>query len=220
MSIFAIVFGSLLGVFGFAGLIASIALNGTGGSYILSLFFMGLGVPLIFMGVRRLKQKQATPRNTQAASNKTATTAAVCERIPAPGESAASGQMKENPSMRDIVVPALEQRLNVLAENKPLICAKCQNALLRKDEFAAELQKMGLRLAPDGRNISFSGVVSSYDALEDIQGRAAKLEGRKAIQCVSCGRVYCVDCLARFAPMHPSTGGKACFFCRGTLKEI
>lgn len=54
MIIFVIVFGFFVSLCAFAMFIASIALNGTGGSYILSLFFMRLDVPLVLMGVKRL----------------------------------------------------------------------------------------------------------------------------------------------------------------------
>lgn len=98
-------------------------------------------------------------------------------------------------------------------------CERCKKIALSRNEFAAELNKMGMRLGPDG-NITMSGAFYGYSAMENMQNKAAKLEGDKAIQCKSCGKIYCVDCLAKYAPMHPTSGGKACFSCGGSLQEI
>ena len=105
-----------------------------------------------------------------------------------------------------------------------MVCGRCQKPVLTKEKFVAELREMGMTLAPDGTNISFSGTFRGHDSMENYESvataRLQKLEGMKAIQCVSCGKVYCVDCLSRFAPAHHTSGGKACFSCGGALKEI
>jgi hypothetical protein len=98
-------------------------------------------------------------------------------------------------------------------------CERCRKTVLMSAEFEAELNKMGMRLGPGG-NITMSGVFSGYGSMQSMQDKVAKMEGDKAIQCKSCGKVYCVDCLAKYAPMHRTSGGKACFACGGGLQEI
>jgi len=98
-------------------------------------------------------------------------------------------------------------------------CQRCSKTVLKRSDFTAELSKMGLKLDAGG-NITVSGAFSGYGALQNLQQKVAKMEGDKAIQCKSCGKVYCVDCLAIYAPQHPTSGGKACFSCRGSLQEI
>ena len=100
-----------------------------------------------------------------------------------------------------------------------LTCQKCKKTVLNRDNFVSELSKMGCRLDYSG-NITISGAFSGYSALEDAQYKIAQMEGDKAIQCKSCGKIYCVDCLSRYAPMHNTSGGKACFSCGGSLQEI
>ena len=102
---------------------------------------------------------------------------------------------------------------------KSLECKRCFKTVLKRSEFTSELSKMGLTLGAGG-NITVSGAFSGYGSLQNVQQKVAKMEGDKAIQCKSCGTVYCIDCLAHYAPQHPTSGGKACFTCRGSLQEI
>jgi len=98
-------------------------------------------------------------------------------------------------------------------------CQRCNKTVLTRNEFASELNEMGMRIDASG-NITADGAFKGYGALQDAQARVAKMEGDKAIQCKSCGNVYCVDCLAKHAPRHRTSGGKACFSCGGSLQEI
>lgn len=224
MAIFAIVFGSLVGLVGFVVLIAGIVLGGNAGSFITSFFFMGIGIVPILLGIRRLKENNAAKKSSQTALEAKRPSIASSAYSPAGGTNATAVPIRKDTGSKDSVVPVLEKRLDELNENKPGICARCQNPVLTKEKFVAELSGMGMTLAPDGVNITFSGAFRSYGSLEDFQSASAarlqKLEGMKAIQCISCGKIYCVDCLARFAPAHRTSGGKACFSCGGALREI
>ena len=99
------------------------------------------------------------------------------------------------------------------------ICQRCKKAVLSREKFVSEINKMGFNLDSRG-NITVSGAFRGYTTLQDAQYKVAQMEGDKAIQCKSCGKIYCVDCLSRYAPTHNTSGGKACFSCRGSLQEI
>lgn len=221
MLIFAIAFGSLVSLAGLAVLIVGIV-QGDPGSFILSFFFIGIGIVPTMIGIRRLKEKNAAKNNACTASGAARYSMASSDHNPAVGTNAAAGPIRKD--LKDIIVPALEKRLEELNENRPGICTRCKKPVLTKEKFVAELSGMGMTLAPDGVNIVFSGTFRGYDSLEDFQSASAarlqELEGMKAIQCISCGKIYCVDCLARFAPAHRTSGGKACFSCGGALREI
>jgi len=100
-----------------------------------------------------------------------------------------------------------------------LKCQRCSTVVIKRSEFTSELGKMGLSIDAGG-NITLSGAFNGHINLQNIQQMVAKMEGGKAIKCKICGKVYCLDCLANAAPQHPTSGGKACFSCRGSLYEI
>jgi hypothetical protein len=68
-----------------------------------------------------------------------------------------------------------------------------------------------------------SGVATGVDAYERFTGNVQTIYGqvqqKRAFKCVSCGSLYCWECLFNHAPSG-SNGGKACFSCRGNFAEI
>lgn len=119
MSVFAIVFGSLIGLGGFAVLIAGIALGGDPGMFIISFFFMGLGIPLVLMGISRLKKKNEVQKSARAASDATGAAVSSSAYSPAVSKGVASGRIREAFDLKDIIVPVLEKRMDELTVNKP-----------------------------------------------------------------------------------------------------
>jgi len=103
--------------------------------------------------------------------------------------------------------------------NNELKCERCKKTVLKRNEFISKLNSMGLNLDSRG-NVSASGVFAGYGALQTAQQKVAQLEGDKAIQCKSCSRVYCLDCLVKYASANAQSGGKACFSCGGSLQEM
>lgn len=100
-----------------------------------------------------------------------------------------------------------------------MFCKRCGKKVLTHTEFTAKLNAMGLNLNPGG-NITASGVFNGYGELQNMQQTVAQMESDKAIQCKSCGKIYCVDCLAKYAPLNVMSGGKMCPSCGGSFKEI
>lgn len=97
-------------------------------------------------------------------------------------------------------------------------CQRCNAKVVTRKEFDSELKRMGLKMGPGG-SVTLSGGFSNYDDVYKLQSQVAEMEGRKAIQCSSCGKIYCVSCLFNYGPPH-ANGGKACFSCAGALKEL
>lgn len=46
-----------------------------------------------------------------------------------------------------------------------------------------------------------------------------EIEARRGFECTECGRVYCADCIVRYAPDHAG-GGKACEACGARFQAL
>jgi hypothetical protein len=104
-------------------------------------------------------------------------------------------------------------------------CKRCNKATLTRQQFINELaDKHSIKVDYNTLNPILSGVfVGGYNSFEakknQILATYKDIEKKRAFKCISCGEVYCMDCLFRFAPSH-ANGGKACFSCNGTFTEI
>jgi hypothetical protein len=98
-----------------------------------------------------------------------------------------------------------------------MLCNRCYKEVLKRNEFAAEVQKLGLSLDAGG-NIVASGKFTGF-SYNNATNNAQELANAQAIQCKLCSKVFCLDCLVKYANNH-SRGGKACFSCGGDLQQI
>jgi hypothetical protein len=98
--------------------------------------------------------------------------------------------------------------------------------VLTKQQYVSELaNKHSIRVDPATLQPVVSGAFfGGYSAFEDekrrIQSTIAMIEKDRGFKCNRCGGTYCVDCLMNFAPLHPTSGGKACFSCGGAFSEL
>lgn len=118
MFIFAIVFGSLVSLAGLAVLIVGIV-QGDPGSFILSFFFIGIGIVPVLIGVRRLKEKNAAKKSARTTSDAARPSMASSAQNPAVGTNAAAEQIRKN--LKDINVSALEKRLDGPSASKSAV---------------------------------------------------------------------------------------------------
>lgn len=98
-------------------------------------------------------------------------------------------------------------------------CKRCGKAILSRGKFLKELNKHGLTLNPQTNSITVSGSFSGYSEVSNLQILAKELEESSAFKCNSCGTIYCLTCLFNEAPRHPTSGGKACFSCLGSISN-
>jgi hypothetical protein len=98
-------------------------------------------------------------------------------------------------------------------------CERCGKEILSKENFLKELDKHGLKLNQQTNSITVSGSFSGYTEIDKLQRLAQELESISALKCNSCGTIYCLSCLSNYAPQHPSSGGKACFSCNGSISH-
>jgi uncharacterized membrane protein YhaH (DUF805 family) len=98
-----------------------------------------------------------------------------------------------------------------------MVCKRCGQRILSRNKFKSELEKQGLRLNPQTNSITASGAYGGYADLAGLQRLSMKLEDVTALKCTACGKIYCLSCLANYAPRHQSSGGKACFGCGGSI---
>lgn len=104
-------------------------------------------------------------------------------------------------------------------------CKRCGKQSLTKSEFVNELAvKHSITVDPyNVDQFRVSGVATGVNAYERFRENAqtvySRVQQKRAFQCVSCGAVYCWECLFNHAPAS-ANGGKACFSCRGNFREM
>ncbi|MCJ7793679.1 hypothetical protein MUP42_01970 [Candidatus Bathyarchaeota archaeon] len=100
-------------------------------------------------------------------------------------------------------------------------CCKCKKEVLKTSQFEAACREAGFTKdkATDKFKMKLrSGAVflNGNPAFEQMKYNA--IENQRGYQCISCKRVYCLDCLYTSAPPHPG-GGKACPKCGSTFQH-
>ena len=98
-------------------------------------------------------------------------------------------------------------------------CERCGKAILSRGKFLNELNKHGLTFNQGTNSITVSGSFAGHSEVGRLQRFAQEIEQLSALKCNSCGKIYCLTCLFRDAPRHPTSGGKACFSCMGSISH-
>ena len=98
-----------------------------------------------------------------------------------------------------------------------MTCERCGKAILSRGKFLNELNKHGLTFNQGTNSITVSGSFSGYSDVSKLQQFSKEIEQLSALKCNSCGNIYCLTCLFKEAPRHPTSGGKACFSCLGSI---
>jgi hypothetical protein len=113
-------------------------------------------------------------------------------------------------------------------------CQRCFNAVIRSSDFYDVCEQAGMyvdrstgQVGTRGGLHSFRGgldkVMRELDSRkrqqEELRELFQRLSAQRGMKCLSCGSVFCVDCLLEHAPPHPD-GGKACPTCGGRFDAL
>jgi uncharacterized C2H2 Zn-finger protein len=99
-----------------------------------------------------------------------------------------------------------------------LTCKRCGKAILSRNRWLKQLNICGLTEDESTHNIDVINLAYG-DGLRELRELAQELEQLSALKCNRCGKIYCLACLFQDAPRHPTSGGKACFSCLGSISH-
>jgi len=118
-------------------------------------------------------------------------------------------------------------------ESLSMQCALCRVDVLNTNDFYDSCEKEGLKVDRSAGQVKIPGMTyvnfggasydEDYNKINAEKNRLAKvhkeIEDKRAFKCNSCGKIYCLKCLAEKAPNSPS-GGKACPECGGSFSLL
>ncbi|MBN1695471.1 hypothetical protein JW879_08740 [candidate division WOR-3 bacterium] len=118
-------------------------------------------------------------------------------------------------------------------ESLAMKCALCKVDVLNTSDFYDSCEKEGLKVDRVSGQVKIPGMTfvgygsgspdEDYSKINKEKDRLTKvhkeIEDKRAFKCKSCGKIYCLKCLAEKAPNNPS-GGKACPVCGGSFNLL
>ena len=118
-------------------------------------------------------------------------------------------------------------------ESLTMQCALCKVDVLNTNDFYDSCEKEGLKVDRVAGQVKIPGVTymssagasldEDYSKINAEKDRLTKvhkeIEDKRAFKCNSCGKIYCLKCLAEKAPNNPS-GGKVCPECGGSFNLL
>jgi hypothetical protein len=114
--------------------------------------------------------------------------------------------------------PATITNLHGFDIETDMTCTRCGKAILSRGKWLKQLNICGLTFNHGANCIDVTGLAYGRK-LSDLRKLAQELEQLSALKCNKCGKIYCLTCLFQDAPRHPTSGGKACFSCLGSISH-